>query len=434
MLYNLPKWIQQIEIAYVAQIQTEIHKIIEQTPEQNLTAELEKTQDQYPFEIAVYDGKNIIYRSLPGIERNELRNSLTEGALAYEADGIITGAAKEYSVWYAIYHPTITEYFTKIMFYLFICIGIAFILLFTLVYLLHRMLSNPLQQIKENLNKLEKYELDSIPLEADDVINEQMIKFASNLSGRIKAVSREHTELEYALQLERERLSNMIVIARALIHDLKIPIHKAIIDTDFYGKKHPEISFPTQNFLTENITHLDETIQLINDALHFIDTDAKRLAEVVDDFDIVPLFTEIRNSFQRQFEERELWLDAIMDETLPVIINKVVARLIIHNMFSNIAKYALSASDITFEIFMEAGWLNIQCQNEASAQNIERIQQSEELFHAVLEEDDIIGAQEYVYSTGNGLYLVKELAKITGGFYDLTTTADTVEITVKIKC
>src|SRR5699024_7333297 len=115
-----------------------------------------------------------------------------------------------------------------------------------------------------------------------------------------------------------------------------------------------------------------------------------------------------------------------------IYMNKVVARLIIHNMLSNAIKYAVIDTEIHFLIDQQENKLILICSNEATQKNIERIYRSEELFLAIEDNDAQNGAQEYIYSTGNGIYLIKELVNIVGGTFDISTEDEMISLCIEV--
>ena len=65
----------------------------------------------------------------------------------------------------------------------------------------------PLTQIKANLAKIENYDFEEVlAIPVEDEINEKLHHFVSRLQNNIQNISRDFTELEQALQVERERL------------------------------------------------------------------------------------------------------------------------------------------------------------------------------------------------------------------------------------
>lgn len=424
-LFQMPKWLETAELHYIADVQEKIHTIIETNVQKDIKTALIELRKEYGFEIALYDNKTVIYQSIEGVNFESLRSILANSAVVYETQGTITGLTKDYHIWYSIYHPDLQVYVNNLFSLQTIFIFVGFLILLTVTILLRRTLHKPLEQVKIAVEKLELYELEDFAVETDDVINQSMQRFAHNLYGKIRAVSREHTELEYALQSERERLQNMITVSRGIIHDLKSPLHQTLVENDYLLKQNKSLSKEAATVAEYNIHRMEETIEQINDVLKLMNSDIKAMTEEMDNFDIIAMYRDIRQSFLLMMEEREVWLNSDIPETLFVYINKVVARLIMHNMLSNAVKYATADTEIYFKIDIIDNQLHLSCTNEATPQNIERIYRNEELFYAIQDNE---AQREYVYSTGNGVYLIKELTNIAGGVFEIQTEASLVTI------
>lgn len=427
----LPSWFEKVELSYITEAEQNIHTIIADKAENELMAELKTLRNEYPMEIAVYKNGKSIYNTLPGITFQDLREVLQQSAVVYEAQGTLDGVAATYDVWYSIYRPSIQIYFNNIVMLQFAVIILTSVLIVTISFILHRTLMKPLTQVKASLEKLEAYELEDIQTDTDDVINESLKRFAGSLHNKIRAVSRNHTELEHALQLERERLQNMITVSRGIIHDLKSPLHQTLVENDFFIRQLEDSDSKTREIAEYNMEQMADTIGQINEVLGLLDADVKEMTKVKDTFDVVKMFKEIRKGFYRFIEDKKLYLNAEMPEQLTVAINKVALRLILHNLFSNVTQYAEPNTDVDFELYAENGELNIHCQNVSSEANIERIYHSEELFTAI-PDSDAAADSPYIYSTGNGLYLIKELTLLSKGTYDLRVNESDVIINITL--
>ena len=424
----LPTWFQKVELSYITETESRIHQVVKETEEQKLMQAIKDLREQYPMEIAIYKNDKTIYNTLPGVKFKDLREILQSQAIVYEAQGTVDGKTQKYDVWYSIYRPSIQIYFNNVITIQFVIIIIASALIITISVMLHRILLKPLTQVKDSLAKLEAYDLDNIKLDADDVITESMQRFAGSLNNKIRAVSRNHTELEHNLQLERERLQNMITVSRGIIHDLKSPLHQTLLENDYFMRTLTTPDEKVTEITEYNIHQMDDTLKQINEVLNFLDTNVQEMTEVKDNFDIIKMFKTTRKSFYRFIEEKQLYLDASMPEVLFVTVNKVTARLILHNLFSNAIQYATNQTDINFAIYIEDNNLIITCENSATPKNLERIRQSESLFTAIPDTDT--DDETYVYSTGNGLYLIKELALLVKGTYTINIEEPLVTITV----
>lgn len=430
ILVMFPQWVKQQELRYSSLVQDKIYTVIKETPKESLEKELVNIRDAYPFEISIYKKEQKIFQTLPEISFSNLRNVLQDDVIIIEQQGVIdTDAGESYQVWYSIYRLPVQQYLDSIFMLQILLIGVSFLIVLTVSIILQKMLIKPLNQVKDSIGKLEAYDLDAIE-SSSDVINEGVKRFAVGLQGKITAVSRNHTALEQALQSERERLANMMTVSRGVIHDLKSPLHQTMIENDYFLKESVDISKEARVVAEYNRERMDKIIGQVNEVLNLLDTDPKTMVEVKNEFDIIQLFKDIRKGFSVFIQNRNVSFYADMPEELLVYLNKVSIHLIIHNMLSNAVKYAKPTSEIEFEIYVEDDVLHISCSNEASKKDIERIHDSEQLFTAIVDETNTEG--EYVYSTGNGLYLIKELASLVEGTYSLGDEQNTIIVSVNI--
>ena len=426
-----PTWTNQYEQYYTNQVEQKIYKTIKQTPESELEQALKELKKTNPFEVAIYkdNSDKIIYRSLPGTDITTLKGLFDERIVSLEVQGKMdTNYNQTYRVWYTIYRLPKDQYIHNLMMLNLGFLAIAFLILLFVVYILQKQTIKPLQQVKRAIAKLSNYNFSGVTQEvANDAINEDVQKFALSLQSSIKAVSRNHSQLEQALQLERERLSNVIIMTRGLVHDLKTPVHQNILANEL-KIENKTATKQTKEIAELNIQSAETLIFQINNILTLLDSDVQEMMEVTDDFDATRMYQKVKGIFLPELTKRQLIINGELPETLPVKLNKVATYLIIHNLLSNAIKYALKASDIDFEMYVQDGFLYIICQNITQERDIERIKNSEELFHAVL--DKSAEDERYIYSTGNGLYLIKELTKLLQGAYDLHV--DGTHITIQV--
>ena len=434
-VYKMPTWLQNAEWKYINEIKQELKTTLESTTAENLSQQLQTITEKYPMELAVYTNTNKpkqIYQTLKGVDYQYLQGLQNSNTIIYEEEVLITNKTVNttYRTWYSIAPPPATTYIQNLMQLQIILMLIVFAILLLISFILHRMLINPLKEIEAAIPKMEQFDFDAVEINSDDTISKSVAHFATTLKGSVSAVSRNHTLLEQELQLERERLSNMITISRGIIHDLKSPLHQTLIENDYYIKSQQEIAIETREIAQYNVARMDKMITQINEVLNLLDTNTQTMVETVDNFNLALMFKEIRKNFNPSIEQKRLLIDAVLDEDLQIQMNKVTARMIIHNLLSNAINYATKETEILFEIYFdEEQNIIIRCENETSKQNINRIRQSEELFAFVNVEDE---SGEHIYSTGNGLYLIKELAHLLNGEYLLETTDTIVSITIKL--
>ncbi len=415
----MPKWVNRFENQYIEKLEYKIYETIRVTPMEELEPALQKLYAEDAIELAVYQDNKAIIRTIPGEGSGTLQGAVNTKAIVAETKGTIERAdGKKLGVWYVIYRPLLQGYMSNLTIYQIGFLVLSFLILLSVILSLQFITIKPLTQLKKSIQKLENYDLENIQQDSDDVMNESVGRFAVNLKQNIQAVSRTHSELEQALQLERERLSNLMTISRGLIHDLKTPVHQTLVENDLVLKKVVDTNPQTKIITEYNIERMEKIILRINDILNLMDTDVKGMMEVKNEFDVIDVFKDIRAVFENDLQHHELYLVAEIPEKLPVRMSKVAIHLIIHNLLSNAVKYGLPDSEIELGIYEENGQLIIECRNMTLEKNIERIRKSEDLFYSVKNESDT-GDAEYVYSTGNGLYLIKELTNILHGAYEL---------------
>lgn len=430
ILVMFPQWVKQQELRYSSVVQDKIYTVIKETPKELLEKELVNIRKTYPFEISIYKKEQKIFQTLPEISFSNLRNILHDDVIIIEQQGVIDADTGEsYQVWYSIYRLPVQQYLDSIFMLQILLIGVSFLIVLTVSIILQKMLIKPLNQVKDSIEKLEAYDLDAIEA-SSDVINEGVKRFAVGLQGKITAVSRNHTALEQALQSERERLANMMTVSRGVIHDLKSPLHQTMIENDYFLKESVDISKEARVVAEYNRERMDKIIGQVNEVLNLLDTDPKTMVEVKNEFDIIQLFKDIKKGFSIFIQKKNVSFYADMPEELVVYLNKVSIHLIIHNMLSNAVKYAKPTSEIEFEIYVEDDVLHISCSNEASKKDIKRIHDSEQLFAGIEDETNTEG--EYVYSSGNGLYLIKELTSLVEGTYSLADDQNAIVVSVNI--
>lgn len=427
----LPSWMQKRQVNYGQEVQVQINDVFQTSTTKDLAKNLTELRKEYPFEIAVYLNEKQVYQTLPGMSFSELRNTLSDEVVVIETQGYIDSPSGNYKVWYSVYHLKPQQYFDSIFFVQMAVMVISFILVLVISFLLQNRLVKPLHAVKRSLEQLENYRFDELEIEmTDDEITKGMQRFATNLQHNIKAVSREHTELERALQLERERLQNMITVSRGIVHDLKSPVHQTLLENE-YTLNHTKISKETQVALQYNVERMDALLKEINGVLQLMDTGVEQMMEEIDHFDVIQLFKDVKKVFEIEISQKQLSFFTIMDETLIVDVNKVSVHLIIHNLLSNAVKYATNGTSIDFELHADEQYLHLRCENETEVKNLERILSSNTLFQTVKADDETGG--DYVYSTGNGLYLLRELSALLHGRYALEIEGEsTVVITIKL--
>lgn len=423
-LFFLPQWMKNLERHYASETQLAVQEILETTELKDIPTALAELRKERPMELAVYQGETEIYQTIPRLSLVELRTVLQEEAILLEASGDVTTSKTTFFVWYSIYHPTIMQYLNNMATYQLIFVFVGFSILMVTLLLVFRSTIKPLRLLKERLFHLESYQLEDIYNNdelSNDALNQSVTRFATNLQDRFRLISRNYTDLEYALQLEKERLSNLLMISRGVIHDLKSPIHQTLIENDMFTKTYDQDNAVATEIAEYNIERMEGVMGQINEVLNLLDTDVQEMIEVRQAFDVVRLFREIRKNLNTYRMQKDLSIDAMMPETLVVNLNQATLHLIIHNILSNAMKYATAETEIIFLLERRDGHLIVSCTNESTPENMLLMRQSEAVFHPVETKD-------HQFSSGTGMFLIRELTHISGGFYEMVEEGNEVTV------
>jgi len=392
---------------------------------ENLTENLERLIEQYPMEIFISQDDTILYKSILNMTKETVINLLNEQAISLESYGYIDTDYGKIFLWYGIYQMPnqlyIDNYFSKQASLILIMI---MILLAVSVYTQY-ILVKPIKKLRTSMQKAYDYQFADIEL-GNDGINQQFGRLTNKIQKTIHVVSREHTQLEQSLQIERERVSNLLVVTRSLVHDLKTPVHEAMLENESYELISKQLQIqPMQTLVNYNLKQTDQTLKMINEILQILDEDVYDYDANKENFDLVKLVLEMKNLFHATIEKKALDLDVSLPLEQMLLANKVTVKLLIHNILSNALKYAIEETEIAIDVFATSGYITIICENYSTIKNIERMKKSENLFNSYAQADD-----EHYYSSGNGLFLIKELVVLLKGEYFLEIIENRVQIKV----
>jgi len=90
--------------------------------------------------------------------------------------------------------------------------------------------------------------------------------------------------------------------------------------------------------------------------------------------------------------------------------NKVAMRLLLHNISSNMVHYAVENSELEISLDLVGDQVHLVFKNAAKEHHLQNILESNKSPFFVPRE-----TQDYAYSSGNGVYLIKDLAKFLHG-------------------
>jgi len=430
-IYNLPNFYIQRETQNVETIQTTLKEILEtEKNPQTLKTSLDELVFSHAMELMLYKDDKVIYTTMPNIEIHNIRDIFHEEATAYKSQGVYQTPQGEYYVLYNIYPISSATYINQNFSQLTKIVFVLIALLFIILVLLYFTLLAPLKSVRKALTKMKKYNFSEIvEPDARNVITKDLNLFAQSIDAKIKATSKNYSELEIALQFERERLTIMMSIIRAYVHNLKSPTHQLLLGNEARGEKDKNI----QPLAQYNIDNLELLLTDINEILILMDTDISDIEKQVEQFDFMEEVTQTLHLFEGYLNQNELGFFTEAPEHLDVTMNKVILQIILHNLFSNATKYATKGTEIEFSVHTDEtnDYLMLEITNEATKHDIQRILSSENLFNVI---EEVTNPNDiHRYSTGNGLYLLKEVIHLLNGEYELLTTDTIVTIYAKLK-
>lgn len=394
-----------------------------------LTQQLDQLIKEYPMEIIVKKKDKVLYETIILADHQLLNGVLNTDLVSIESQGYIGDITEEYFVWYSIYHMQDRDYLQQnIMFQNILILAILFILWGVLI-LLQYFLMKPLYRLKDKIQQINQYELDEVDVETgNDEINYSFNKFVVQLRNNIYSVSRRHTALETALQIERERLNNTIVVTKALVHDLKSPIHQVRIENEDRANHLINPNDETIEVIEYNMKALDQVLRDVNEVLKLLQTNVYDLDKEVEEFNLTEIIESTIKIFHQSLVSKKLSIDFDCPAEAFIVANKVTCKLMIHNILSNAVQYAKEATEINITLQNQVEQLELSVTNKTAEHNMKRMRASEQLFN-VIEETT---TKEHVYSSGNGLYLIKDLAIMIGGTYESVFGEGVVKIKITI--
>lgn len=424
-LFNLPSVYSRMGKAKITAVQQSLEMTLNSTMTENERAvALKEIVKKYPMELIVSNSKGIVFSTFEKIEINSIRTLFHEDAVLYKSQGQIETANGVYTVLYSVYQVTAIEYIQQQFFYLTVLVLVLILLIIVAMSAMYYILLRPLEKLKIGIANLSDYQFGEL-IEDDNVISSEFNRFTHKMNEKIQKVSRNYTELELALEFERERLLIMMTISRAFVHDLKTPVHQTLLENEFVMSQMETPSKELQVLADFNVERADKLLKEINEILVLMDTENDEIEKKIEAFDFIPIFEETWKLFRFFITNNQLSFFSDLPKNLNVQMNKVSAKIIIHNLLSNATKYAKADSEIVFEI--ETGsqdYFEIICKNETTLENIQRMRNSEQLFNAIENEGG--------YSSGNGLYLLRELSEFIGGSYQFSIEDENVVIRIRL--
>ena len=423
-IIQLPTIYESRQIDFNSNAKVALEQALQNSDLAVLKQELAQVVVDFPMELVVEKNGGPLFQTIPITDFGTLRNLLNKEAIFEEAAGVVQVGGQQYKIWYSIYRMSDKEYIQTIFFYQTILIGVTILISMVVSLIVQRHLIRPLSKIKKTLKKLEDYELDSIE-GGDDVLNKKLDLFAKKLKKRIQGYNKKQTELEYKLEHERNTLSNTVLVSRAFIHDLKSPLHQTLLENEEVLENKTLQNKALKALAKYNMERADQSLKTINEVLSVMDSNGLEIINSNDEVDIIALFSEIKNEFNYLMAKKNLFLLVEIPETLIIYVNRTAMKLTLHNLFSNVTQYSKEDTEIYISIYVEHKILYIVFENEAKKKDIERLNMYGNSY-------ELIGIQETGYSSGNGLYLLKEVSELYDGVFTLTTGGDKVRATITL--
>lgn len=420
-LSNIPTIYGKMEQQLLYDVKVSINTILVETTEHDqIKNKLEELTKTHALELIVSDDAGMIYTTFDQVDINSIRHIFNNDAVLAKSQGYLDTTHGRYTVMYVVYHITMVEYIEQQFTNFILLIAMLVILLAGMIFVIYIQLIRPLYSLKKGLEQLNAYEFGVLISEVD-VITADFNRFSQRMHVKITDVSRKYTELELALEFERERLSIMMAIARGFVHNLKTPIHQTLLENEFVVS---QLEKPAKELILLadfNMKRSEKVLLEINEILALMDDDQGEIKNKIEIFDFITTLEKTWGIFKFYVINNELSYFANIPEKLVVHMNKVSAKIILHNLFSNATKYATRGTEITIEIDdTAADFFSIYCTNETTEANINKMKKRGELFFS----------DEDMSDGGNGLYLLKELTEFIGGSYEFSV--DELSVTIKV--
>ncbi|MGF6990376.1 signal transduction histidine kinase [Lachnospiraceae bacterium PF1-21] len=384
--------------------------------------------ERYAVEIVVVNKDNqVVFESLPFEKDVKLQGLINKQAKFVEGGGEVILDGKLHYVWYVIYRTTFVNQLEGFLLRQNLLVAVIFLVLFVLIILLLKNLLNPLYQVAESLEQAEQDNMEHFQgVSSTDPLNERLGNFFVRQRSALKEVYSKNTNLELALSVESDRLENTIQLSRALVHDLKGPVHQSLIENEI-KLKHDELTVERKIALRSNIAHSQKLLQEINGILKVMREDLYNVGSSIETIDMEELILTSQNHNRPEMEKKKLLFsyEGPQDSTLNQ--SKAGVQLLIHNILTNLVHYTISETEIIVDVHKREEGILVITKNQSEGKDIDRMRRSERMDYVV---KNHTADKDHTYSSGNGLYLIKDLAQMLGGEYKYEITGDLVTATL----
>lgn len=407
-----------IQKEYIESLNLDLEELIKD-PFNLDTDKILELRKKKPFDVILQTKEKVLFQTVDLSYKQNYINSINPEIVAYQHQGYSNN--NEVMKWSVIYKVTNTQYTQIFLFQQNILFSIMFLVLLTFIYVIQFFLFKPINRLVKSIQKANEQGDIVFEVTEDDSLNKNINNFMSNLKEKIDYFNQEYTDLEIQLQYEKELLNNTFLVSKALIHELKSPVHALMLENQLFNKNHqPNTAVTTITGINED--RIDSILQDLNMTLRVMN-DGHLQVLISEEFDVVPLLQESIRLFRSMIDTNDLYVDLIVSTNLIIIQKLIYFKLLVHNMFSNTFQYATKETEVTVEAYIEMDNIVLEVTNSLSPDNLKRMQLSQNIFYNI---------PNNKYSSGHGLFLIKDLASLMGGSQEIYERDGRVTVKVSL--
>lgn len=430
-LKKFPDEYQKIERNQIDEIQIAVKSSLDGDANQ-IVSKLAIVTKENPVDLLIYKGKTQVYSSSSSFNRENFSGATNKQSVLFESQGNYTNENLDnYEVFIRVYRLPYTETLVPFIMKQFILLALCFLILIICLFIIIRFILSSMMQAKNSLELMLENEFKEVAMtnKANDAINESLRDVSTKINHNLDDISREYSQYEQELEKSRLYLDSVLLVSRSFIHDLKTPIVHQVYENEIFSTT---IMNDESKEITEmNIAHGESLIKQINDILKFMSQPdiVEKLNTDLKDIDINALMIQIFRQFKNQISSKHLDMDYISDESVILYRNEVLIKLLLHNIISNMTQYASDNSTIVVSaLHTDSNEIELSFTNTTDAENIQRMLQSQNIFN-ILEKN-----RNHEYSSGQGLFLIKTITEMSDGIYTVTTSDDSITLTLTFPC
>lgn len=410
---------QELGAEKISKTQESVSAIInERANNAQIAEKLTAVANKYEMELIILDSENkTVFTTFPGITITNIRDIFEGDEVLYKSQGVVPTVNGDLNVMMVIYQVSAREYLNGQFVLLIVYITVLFLMLIFITNLVNRFLFKPLEDIRTAIQKMRNF--DVATLDENTAIGAEFKEFVIGIGETLENATKQYTDLELVLLFDHQRLDFLLKIAKGSLHDLKTPLYQSLLKNKNFLVE--QASY--EDVVTYNITRNESLLTRINYLLNSITENVNSGENELEYFDVIDLFYEIEADFDVLIEQKHLTMDFSSTENTMVYQNKFALKMIMHNMLSNAVKYTIENSEVETELNVDKKQVEIICKNIATEADFRHLQANK--FSVAIKNEN--------FSSGNGVYLIKELAKTLGGEMILQLHDNqTVEIKVVI--